>query len=230
MGVPSASAASWQLDPGTKPGVRVFIVFQDSIYASGLQATLAADPGIESVEHTTSVAVASEQESLDEADVLLLDSGVAGAAALVQELRVESNIRILICLHAPTGRDVLEACGIGVGGALTRELMTPQSVVAAVTAVASGIFALDAGTLRALTTAANGSAEAPRVALQGRRFSTREQRVLSLVAAGLSNREIAQRLSYSERTIKMVLHDIVTKLGVKSRSQAVALAVRERII
>jgi DNA-binding NarL/FixJ family response regulator len=54
--------------------------------------------------------------------------------------------------------------------------------------------------------------------------------VLSLVAAGMSNREIAERLSYSERTIKTILHDIVIRLGVKSRSQAVAMAVRERII
>jgi DNA-binding CsgD family transcriptional regulator len=57
-----------------------------------------------------------------------------------------------------------------------------------------------------------------------------ERKALYLVAAGLSNREIASRLSYGERTIKAILHDIVIKLGVKSRSQAVALAVRERII
>ena len=50
------------------------------------------------------------------------------------------------------------------------------------------------------------------------------------MAAGFSNREIAEQLSYSERTIKSILHDIVIKLGVKSRSQAVAMAVRERII
>jgi DNA-binding NarL/FixJ family response regulator len=61
-------------------------------------------------------------------------------------------------------------------------------------------------------------------------FAPREQMVLSLVAEGLSNREIAQRLSYSERTIKAVLHDVVVKLGVKSRSEAVAMAVRERMI
>ena len=45
-----------------------------------------------------------------------------------------------------------------------------------------------------------------------------------------SLREIAERLSYSERTIKTIIHDVVTKLGVKSRSHAVAMAVRERMI
>jgi DNA-binding NarL/FixJ family response regulator len=211
-------------------GVRVFIVFRDLIYASGLQATLAAAPGIESVEHATSIALASQHEALDEADVLLLDADVGGAAALVREITVERNTRVVICLHEPTVSDLLKAFGNGVGGALVRELMTPESVLAAVTAVASGIFALDAGVLRALTAGAHGGADGQRALLHSRQFSAREQTVLSLVAAGFSNREIAQRLSYSERTIKMVLHDIVTKLGVKSRSQAVAMAVRERMI
>jgi DNA-binding CsgD family transcriptional regulator len=50
------------------------------------------------------------------------------------------------------------------------------------------------------------------------------------VAEGLPTREVAHRLSYSERTIKAVMHDVTTKLDAKSRSQAVALAVREGLI
>lgn len=210
--------------------VRVFIIFRDVIYASGLQATLAAAPGIESVDHASSIPVALEHEALGEADVLLLDSDIGGAASLVQELVVGSHTRVLICLHESTPGDVLEGIRNGVAGALARELMTPDTVLAAVTAVAAGIFALDAAVLRALTASAQGGADGSRAVRRSRRFTAREQMVLSLVAAGLSNREIAQRLSYSERTIKTVLHDIVTKLGVKSRSQAVALAVRERMI
>jgi DNA-binding NarL/FixJ family response regulator len=62
------------------------------------------------------------------------------------------------------------------------------------------------------------------------RLTDREQQVLALIAAGHPTREVAQRLSYSERTVKNVLHDIVTKLGARSRSQAVAHAVREGLI
>jgi DNA-binding NarL/FixJ family response regulator len=211
-------------------GVRVFIVFRDVIYASGLQATLAAAPGIESVERAPSIASALEHEALGEADVLLLDSDVGGAASLVQEIAVASHTRVLICLHESTSAEVLEGIRNGVAGVLARDLMTPDTVLAAVMAVAAGIFALDAAILRALTASAQGGADGSRTVRRSRRFTAREQMVLSLVAAGLSNREIAQRLSYSERTIKTVLHDIVTKLGVKSRSQAVALAVRERMI
>ena len=61
-------------------------------------------------------------------------------------------------------------------------------------------------------------------------LTDREQQVLSLIAAGHPTREVAQQLCYSERTVKNVLHDVVTKLNARSRSQAVAFAVREGLI
>ena len=64
----------------------------------------------------------------------------------------------------------------------------------------------------------------------GARLTDREQQVLSLIAAGHPTREVAQQLCYSERTVKNVLHDVVTKLNARSRSQAVAFAVREGLI
>lgn len=228
--VPDAPAQAEMPGGASALGVRVFIVFRDVIYASGLQTTLAAAPGIESVQYTSSVGLAWEHEALVDADVLLLDGDIGGAAALVQEITVATNTRILICLREPTPGDVLGAIGNGAAGALARDLMTPDTVLAAVRAVFSGIFALDGGVLRALTATAHLAADGPRAVRGSGSFSAREQTVLSLVAAGLSNREIAQRLSYSERTIKTVLHDIVTKLGVKTRSQAVAMAMRERMI
>jgi DNA-binding NarL/FixJ family response regulator len=54
--------------------------------------------------------------------------------------------------------------------------------------------------------------------------------VLRLVAEGLDTGEIAKRLSYSERTIKNVIHDVVTRLNLRNRSHAVAYALREGLI
>jgi DNA-binding NarL/FixJ family response regulator len=71
-------------------------------------------------------------------------------------------------------------------------------------------------------------ADAARFAVS--RLTEREQRVLGLIAEGYPTREVAEQLSYSERTVKNVLHDIVTKLNVRSRSQAVAHAVRDGLI
>jgi DNA-binding NarL/FixJ family response regulator len=210
--------------------VRIFLVFRDTIYASGLQATLSAAPDIESVACASSIASAWEDEALTEADVVLLDGDLGGADAFVQEVTIEGGARIVMCVQEVTAGRVLEAVGNGAAGALARDHLTPDTLIAAVTAVAAGIYALDASALRALTGSVSPTSHRDRLARATGQFTAREQLVLRLVAAGLSNREIAQQLSYSERTIKAVLHDIVTKLGVKSRSQAVALAVRERMI
>lgn len=61
-------------------------------------------------------------------------------------------------------------------------------------------------------------------------LATREIQVLRLVADGLDTAEIAHRLSYSERTVKNVLHDVTTRLQLRNRSHAVAYAMREGLL
>jgi DNA-binding NarL/FixJ family response regulator len=210
--------------------MRVFVVFRDTIYVSGLQTTLSMAPGVEAVNHAQSIALAWESEALAEADVVVLDSDLGGAMAFVQEIAVQTGARVLLCMHEASTADVLDAIGSGVGGALSRDQLTPDTLLAAVNAVAAGVFVFDSGAVRRLSGSVTPVGQRNRIAPHNGGFAPREQMVLSLVAAGLSNREIAERLSYSERTIKTILHDIVIRLGVKSRSQAVAMAVRERII
>jgi DNA-binding NarL/FixJ family response regulator len=210
--------------------VRVFIVFRDTIYANGLEAGLVSAPGIEAVDCASSIALAWEQEALAEADVVVVDNDLGGAMAFVREIALQAGARVLLCLREATTSAVTEAIGNGVGGAMVRDLLTRDSLLSAVNAVGAGLFAFDAYVLRTLSASVAKVSEREPAVRPGAGFAPREQMVLSLVAAGLSNREIAQRLSYSERTIKTILHDVVIKLGVKSRSQAVALAVRERII
>jgi DNA-binding NarL/FixJ family response regulator len=209
--------------------VRVFIVFRDTIYASGLKATLAAAPEVESVELATSIALAWEHQALEDATLIVLDNSLGGAAAFVQDISLETSARILVCVRDATSEIVLEVLNSGAGGVLTHDQLTPETLLGALTAMAAGVVALDAGAVQHIARAADGS-EPQRSTPPDGRFTAREQMVLRLVAAGLSNREIAERLSYSERTIKTILHDVVTKLGVKSRSHAVAMAVRERMI
>lgn len=209
--------------------VRIFVVFRDTIYVRGLQSTLVGAAGVESVDGATSIALAWEHEALLDADVVVLDSDLGGAVAFVREIGGQCAARVLVCPGEVGRGEVLEALGNGVGGVLSRDSLTPDRLLAAVGAVAAGIFALDAVVLGVLDGSAGCLGE-ERGGVVGGGFAPREQMVLRLVAAGLSNREIAQRLSYSERTIKTILHDVVVKLGVKSRSQAVAMAVRERMI
>ncbi len=68
---------------------------------------------------------------------------------------------------------------------------------------------------------------APRPVAAPAGLSNREREVLSLIADGLSTREVAAELAYSERTIKSVLQDVTVRLQVRNRTQAVAYAVRK---
>src|SRR6201995_5292692 len=131
--------------------MRVFIVFRDTIYVSGLRTTLSMAPGVESVDHASSIAQAWESEALAEADVVVLDSDLGGAMAFVQEIAVQTGARGLLCMHGANTTDVLDAIGSGVGGALARDQLTPDTLLAAVSAVAAGIFAFDSNALRTLS-------------------------------------------------------------------------------
>jgi len=128
---------------------------------------------------------------------------------------------------------VLDALEAGAVGLLCKATLTPEMLAGAVNAVTTGTTVIVPGLLAGLAQqrrngrgAAAGNGDAPATAW----LTAREQQVLRLVAEGHATREVASRLSYSERTVKNVLHDVVTKLGARSRSQAVAHAVRDGLI
>jgi DNA-binding NarL/FixJ family response regulator len=112
----------------------------------------------------------------------------------------------------------------GAIGFLRKESLTADSLGAAVRAAASGSGVVTPDLLGRLV--AGLQADERPIA----RLTDREQQVLALIAEGHPTREVALQLSYSERTVKNVLHDVVTKLNARSRSQAVAFAVREGLI
>jgi DNA-binding NarL/FixJ family response regulator len=130
---------------------------------------------------------------------------------------------------------VLAAMRAGAVGVLSKATLTPEALVSAVRATAGGTGVLAPGLLAQLLAGArtngaraNGTRTSAPQATEG--LTARERRVLSLIAAGQATREVASELSYSERTVKNVLHDAVTKLHARSRTQAVAVAVRSGLI
>ena len=125
-----------------------------------------------------------------------------------------------------TEEAVLAALQAGAAGVLRKETLTTESLASAVRAAASGTGVVTSELLRELLDGLAPEYDKPVAA----RLTDREQQVLSLIAAGHPTREVAQQLCYSERTVKNVLHDVVTKLNARSRSQAVAHAVREGLI
>jgi two-component system, NarL family, nitrate/nitrite response regulator NarL len=118
-----------------------------------------------------------------------------------------------------------EALAAGARGLVSRGVDSDR-LAAAVLAVASGLIVLDDGTGAALLRpAARSDAEAPLEEL-----TPRELEVLQLLAEGLTNKRIAERLAISEHTAKFHVNAILGKLGARSRTEAIVLAARRGLV
>ncbi len=180
---------------------------------------------VERVSDAGSVRDAWEHPELFSSDLVLLDPALPGGGDFVGAVREATGAGVIVCSSDGGQAAVQGALQSGAVGYLRKDELTPESLASAVKAAASGTSVMTPDLLEQLLPK-NGDAPMPVTA----KLTDREQQVLSLIAAGHPTREVAQELCYSERTVKNVLHDVVTKLNARSRSQAVAFAVREGLI
>jgi DNA-binding NarL/FixJ family response regulator len=207
--------------------VKLFVVDPHTIYRRGLAACLEGLPEVEGVGHAESVHQAWEDPALFAADLVLVDHVMPGGSDFVAAVAETTGASVVVCSSHCADEAVLGALQAGAVGVLRKETLTTESLADAVRAAASGTGVVTPELLRDLLDGlAPDGVGKPAAA----RLTDREQQVLSLIAAGHPTREVALKLSYSERTVKNVLHDVVTKMGARSRSQAVAHAVREGLI
>jgi DNA-binding NarL/FixJ family response regulator len=155
--------------------------------------------------------------------------------AVIRELRARQargQTRLVLITTELADVDLLVAVELGVRGVVLRADATPEVLVRLVRTAASGDATLPPDLLGRLLTQVSRLQRdvlAPR-GLNIAGLSEREVEVLRLVAQGLSTGEIAERLSYSQRTIKTVLHDIVSRFQLRNRTHAVVYAMREGLI
>ena len=206
--------------------MKLFVLDSHTIYRRGLVACLDMLEAVELVAGADGVREAWEHPGLFAADIVLVDPSLPGGSDFVGAVREATGARVIVC-SSECGQDaVLSALHAGAVGFLRKDELTPETLGSAVTAAANGTGVVTPELLGRLLAGAPAPADR-RVAA---RLTDREQQVLSLIADGHPMREVAEELSYSERTVKNVLHDVVTKLNARSRSQAVAFAVREGLI
>jgi DNA-binding NarL/FixJ family response regulator len=206
--------------------VNLFVVDPHTIYRRGLVACLEGLPEVTSVHQAESVRDAWESPPLFESDLVLVDHVMPGGPDFVGAVGESTGARVIVCSSHCAEDAVLAALQAGAVGVLRKDTLTTDSLATAVRAAANGTGVVTPELLRDLLDGLAAGIERPVVA----RLTDREQQVLSLIAEGHPTREVAEQLCYSERTVKNVLHDVVTKLGARSRSQAVAHAVREGLI
>jgi DNA-binding NarL/FixJ family response regulator len=212
--------------------VKLFVLDSHTIYRRGLAACLDLLDEVEAVGDADNVRDAWEHPGLFAADLVLVDPSLPGGADFVGAVREATGGHVIVC-SSDCGQDaVLSALQAGAVGYLRKDELTPETLATAVKAAANGTGVVTPDLLERLLhgVAAGDGGNGNGVRPPAARLTDREQQVLSLIAAGHPTREVAQELSYSERTVKNVLHDVVTKLNARSRSQAVAFAVREGLI
>lgn len=203
--------------------IRLLLADDHPVVRAGLRALFAAEADMEVVAEAATAAEAVAACSRIRVDVVLMDLqfGQAGTAGALQGVEATRKLRagdpaphVLILTNYDTDADILSAVEAGASGYLLKDA-PPEELVAAVRAAAAGESALAPSVADRLTRRARTSDPA---------LSLRETEVLALVAAGRSNRDIGRELFLSEATVKSHLVHIFTKLGVGSRTSAVAKA------
>lgn len=212
-------------------GANVFVIDSQSIYRRGLMTCLQELPFVARVHGVDAPHQAWEHSALHEADLVLIDVGAHGAIDTVQRLSRRESCRVLATATAWQQAEIMAAVSSGALGVICKKDLTQEALVSQVHAIINGAGVMPPKMLSTLVAGQDcqkGMAPRPMTRITG--LTSREQIVLKLIADGRLLREVADELSYSERTVKMVLSAAVGKLGARSRSQAVAHAVREGII
>lgn len=208
--------------------VVVFIVDPHSIFRLGLATCLEELPLVGRVTGVATVEAASRHAELAISDIVIVDASTADALAFMRDVRDAGTARLIASATSWQQKDILATMEAGAVCVLRKDTLTPESLEASVRATLQGAGVLPSDLLSGLLVAVragdgNGVARSSRL-------TNREEQVLRLIADGHATREVAAELCYSERTVKNVLHDVVTKLGARTRSHAVAHAVRAGLI
>ena len=210
--------------------MKLFVLDPHTIYRRGLAACLELVDAVDGVGQAESVREAWEMPALFESDIVILDHSMPGGGDFIGAVSESTGARVLVCTSDCSQDNVLAAMQAGAIGVLRKDTLTMEGLSAAVAAAISGAGVVTPELLGSLVRSAAAETNGANGHVHQAKLTDREQQVLSLIAAGHPTREVAQQLCYSERTVKNVLHDVVTKLNARSRSQAVAFAVREGLI
>lgn len=196
----------------------------DPISRAGVHSQLRVRPEIRLV----------DEMAVDDAAVAVVvaDDFDEATARVIKALCRGDRPRIVLVATAIDECTVVAAAEAGVGGLVRRMDATGEVLTRAVVRVAAGEGEVPPDLLGRLLHQV-GRMQRQVLAPRGLTFaglSPRETEVLRLVAEGHDTAEIAQQMSYSERTVKNVLHDLTTRLQLRNRTHAVAYAMREGLI
>ena len=205
------------------------LVDDHPIVLQGLENLFSRQPDFSVVASCATAEAALEAARTHQPDLMLLDlrmPGVDGLSLLAALGREGATCRRVVLTASATDDDVAEIIRLGASGLVLKDTAGPE-LVAALRRVHEGQPSFDPSALgRALE-------RARKVTVRGERAATltsREREVVKMIATGLRNRDIAERLSISENTVKVHLHNIYEKLGMEGRMELLLFAREEGLV
>ena len=235
-GRPASSAVPPDASSRAEP-IRTMIVDDHALFRRGLEMVLDEEGDIELVGQASDGTEAVEKAAESLPDVVLMDirmprsSGIEACRAMKE---AAPSAKIVILTISDEEEDLFEAIRAGASGYLLKDIPLDE-VADTVRAVYGGQSLINpsmAGKLLTeFATLAKREADTdPTQEVPAPRLTEREMQVLKLVARGMNNRDIAKELFISENTVKNHVRNILEKLQIHSRMEAVMVAVREKLI
>jgi DNA-binding NarL/FixJ family response regulator len=214
------------------PGIRVLVVDDQELFRRGLTMLLNVETDIEVVGEAADGASAVRLATDMAPDVVLMDvrmpkqTGIEACTAIKD---AAPNARIIMLTVSDEEADLYEAVKNGASGYLLKDSSIDE-VAQAVRVVADGQSLISPSMAIKLLDEFKQMSRTDRSTVPTPRLTDRELEVLRLVAQGLNNREIAKQLFISENTVKNHVRNILEKLQLHSRMEAVMYAVREKLL
>ncbi len=208
--------------------IKILIVDDHSIVRKGLRALLASQPDMEVVGEAADGQEAVNKAESNRPEVILMDLMMPvknGIEAISEIKKKNPEIRILVLSSFGEDDKVFPAIKAGASGYLLKDTL-PQELLQAIIDVNEGRPSLHPEIAMKLMTEISQHSDLPPTEEP---LTEREVEVLKLVAKGLSNQEIADKLVISERTICAHISNIMNKLHLANRTQAALYALREGI-
>ena len=205
--------------------IRLLLVDDHTVVRRGLQMVLSLEPDLEIVGEAADGREALEQVAQLQPDVVLMDllMPVMTGVEAIRAIKGDSpEVEVVALTSVLEDKLVVEAIEAGATGYLLKDT-GPDVLVAAIRAAHRGEVHLDPKAKKRLV-------REVRTPEMRESLTARETEILRLVAKGMANREVAERLEVSEVTVKTHVSSILSKLGLQSRTQAALFALKEGLV
>ena len=212
--------------------IRVLVVDDQELFRRGLTMLLSVEDDIEVIGEASDGSAAATMAASTAPDVILMDvrmPKLTGIEACVAMKDAAPHARIIMLTASDEEADLYEAVKNGASGYLLKDSSIDE-VAQAIRVVAEGQSLISPSMAIKLLDEFKQMSRSDRNTVPTPRLTERELEVLRLVATGLNNREIAKQLFISENTVKNHVRNILEKLQLHSRMEAVMYAVREKLL